>query len=378
MWCCFPGKLATMQSGMPNLAIVAVCARPFVSAAARAGYRVAAFDMFNDGDTQDAACYSEQVGFSSGGFDAEDLWRKLSALDSDHLIGVAYGSGLENQSGLLKKISRRFRLLGNSPEVVAYVKDPRRFFPLLDALDIAYPEVRFDIPDNADGWLAKQGGGAGGTHIRRLNGETTADGCYYQRMVKGRPVSVLFLADGRRTEVIGFNEQWLAPIADMPFRYGGAIGNALMPDGVKERMANAACRVTATAGLRGLNSMDFMLSGDKLLALEVNPRLSATFDLYSIPDLFERHLQACLGEIAALPPLPQKSKAHLVFYAPADVTISDDMAWPEWAVDLPPTGAVCKAGEPLCSVLAEAADAEAAKALVFARARQLGAQLRIF
>ena len=279
----------TMQIVSPNLAVIAVCARPFVTAAARLGYHVTAFDVFNDVDTRRFSCNSAQVAFSRGGFDAEDLWRKLSLLDPDALIGVTYGSGLENQPELLEKISRRFSLLGNSPEVVASVKDPRRFFPLLDTLGVAYPEVRFDAPCEDEGWLVKSAGGSGGTHIRNGDFHLAADD-YCQCKVDGRPVSILFLADGTCIEIVGFNEQWLAPAVGMPFRYGGAVGNISLPEGCAERMAQAARAVTAAAGLRGLNSMDFLLAGDDVLALEVNPRLSATFDLYDIPDLFERHI----------------------------------------------------------------------------------------
>lgn len=367
-----------MQLVSPNLVVIAVCARPFVTAAARLGYRVAAFDMFNDKDTQYFSHCSEQIVFSAGGFDAEVLWCRLSTLDPNALIGVTYGSGLETQPELLEKISRSFPLLGNTPEVVACVKDPRRFFPLLDELRIAHPEVRFDMPDNVNSWLVKGIGGSGGTHIRRLDSVPPADNCYYQREIDGVPVSVLFLADGRNATMIGFNEQWVSPVTGLPFRYGGAVGNASLPENVREYMANAVSLVTATNGLRGLNSMDFMLSGNELLALEINPRLSATFDLYNIADLFERHLRGCRGELAELPLMPPESKAHLVFYALADITITEHIVWPEWTADLPRQGVVYKAGEPLCTVLAEAADAEAAKALVFARAQQLGAQLRFF
>ena len=56
--------------------------------------------------------------------------------------------------------------------------------------------------------------------------------------------------------------------------------------------------------------------------------------------------------------------------------IPDMLDWPEWAADLPSAGTLIKSGEPVCTVLAQAADAEAAKSLVFARAHQLEAQLR--
>ncbi len=340
-------------------------------AAARAGHKVAALDIFNDVETRRSCFYSAQVAFRDGGFDADDLLAKLEHLD---LVGatVVYGSGLENQPELLERIASRFALLGNTASTVAQVKDARRFFPLLDSLGIAYPETVFTLPPDPAGWLAKADGGSGGTHIRPYDGYP---GGYYQRCVEGLPVSVLFLADGKEIQVVGFNEQWLAPTPGMPFRYGGAVGNAVLPDEVKQAMADAAHKVTVATGLRGLNSMDFMLGPQGPLALEINPRLSATFDLYEVPDLLERHLRACEGLLTPLSP-PQGAKASLVYYAIHSIQVTEQVDWPSWVVDRPLAGSRIRAGEPLCSILAEGGTAAEAKALVFARARQLEAQCR--
>lgn len=356
----------------PNLVIIAVCARPYVAAAAQAGYNVAAFDIFNDVETRRLSFISEQVRFCNGGFEAEDLWQKLIVnVPSD--TAVAYGSGLENQPEVLEKIASRFRLTGNSPETVASSKHPDRFFALLDALNVPHPETRLDAPSE-DGWVAKKMGGSGGTHIRLHENERSGD--YYQRLVAGTPISVLFLADGQNVEVVGYNEQWVAPTTSMPFRYGGIVCNVELQYSVKITMAEAASRVARALGLRGLNSMDFILSAEgELSALEVNPRLSASFDLYNIPDLFERHLQGCRGEMASLPQRASGSKAMLVYYASRDIDVPV-MEWPSWTVDRPVSGTRCLSGDPVCTIVAQAYDALSAKALVFARARELDAQLQ--
>lgn len=312
--------------------------------------------------------------FASGGFDADDLWCKLGAIDPETAV-VTYGSGLENQPQLLDKISRHFSVLGNTPGVVAQVKDPRRFFPLLDELGIAYPETCADAPPENGDWLVKGIGGSGGMHVRSWDGEP---GDYYQRRTEGLPASVLFLADGANIQIIGYNEQWLAPAPGLPYRYGGAVGNADFPEDIKSSMAEAARRVSAAVGLRGLNSMDFLLASGGPLALEVNPRLSASFDLYGIPDLLERHLQACRGALMPLSGRAAGSMAHLIHYASHDVELDETVQWPEWTADVPSAGIVCRAGEPVCSVLAQACDANAAKQLVFARAQLLDAQLQPF
>lgn len=340
-------------------------------AAARAGYKVAAFDIFNDVETRRFCFYSDCVAYRDGGFDAADLLLKLDKIDPAEAV-VVYGSGLENQPELLEKIAGRYAVSGNESGTVARLKSPRRFFSLLDELGIAYPETSVDAPPDPSGWLAKAVGGSGGTHIRQAG---DVAGGYYQRRADGISASILFLADGKNVEVVGFNEQWLAPSPQMPFRYGGAVGNAGFPREIEEAMATAARKVVAATGLRGLNSMDFVLTSDGPLALEVNPRLSASFDLYDIPDLFERHLQACRGVLAPFPALPADSSAHLIYYTDSDLAVEEKRQWPQWVTDLPPAGTLCEAGEPVCTVHARAADANMAKQLAFARARQLDAQL---
>lgn len=338
----------------------------------QAGYKIAAFDIFNDVETRRLSLVSEQVCYGHGGFDADDLWNKLTGTVQPDTV-VAYGSGLESQPELLEKIAGRFRLAGNPAEVVARAKQPGRFFGLLDALGVPYPEVCLDDIPCTPGWLAKKTGGSGGTHIRRYE---DGEGDYYQRFVAGTPVSVLFLADGCNIEVIGYNEQWTAPVTGMPFRYGGIVGNADFSARAKSAMAEAASKVAGALGLRGVNSMDFILTdAEELLALEVNPRLSASFDLYVIPELFERHLQAGRNEPRPLLRHLHGSKAMLIHYANCDVDVPE-MEWPAWIVDRPVPGVSIKAGDPVCTIVAQARDAAAAKALVFARASELDAQLQ--
>jgi predicted ATP-grasp superfamily ATP-dependent carboligase len=357
----------------PKFAIISACARPYVTAAAQAGYSVAAFDIFNDVDTRRCCFYSSHVKFSDGGFDADDLLRRLSECDLGD-ASILYGSGLEGQPEVLAQIASRYNLLGNSADVVADIKNPPHFFQLLDRLSIQHPETVFDVPADTAGWLVKSGGGSGGTHIRRYDGRT---GDYYQQEVAGLPVSLLFLADGSNIEVVGYNEQLLAPTVSMPFRYGGVVGNADLPCNAKTIMVEAAEKVTAAVGLRGLNSMDFVLSEQGPLALEINPRLSASFELYDIPDLLDRHMQACQGRLMSLPHRLSGAMACLIHYAEHDVLVPKDVVWPDWAVDLPSADSRICAGEPICSVLASAETAALAKDLAFASARQLMHNVRL-
>lgn len=349
-------------------------------AAARAGYAVAAFDIFNDVETRRFCVHSARVDFADGGFNGTDLLEKLDALGWDG-AKLVYGSGLEREPQWIARMAERFALCGNDAATVASVKHPAQFFALLEHLGIPHPETRLEPPLDSGGWLVKQPGGSGGTHVRPWDHgmPSSGAGAYFQRAVDGMPVSLLFAADGKDIEAIGYNLQWCAPAPGMPFRYGGAVGNADLPAHIRAAMREAARKVAAAFGLRGLNSMDFVLSGKLPLALEVNPRLSASFALYDRPqtNLLELHLGACRGELNPFLSA-STSCAHLVHYAERDLVPEETFAWPSWTADLPLPGTHCRAGEPLCSIYAEAADAAAARALVFARARELDAQLQTF
>lgn len=361
----------------PDVLIIAVCARPYVVAAAQAGYKIAAFDMFHDADTRRFCVHSARVKFADGGFDGDDLLRQLGSLDLGAVQGVAYGSGFEGQPQLLAQIAQKLPLLGNAPEVLAQVKQPKSFFPMLDELGIPHPEISLHAPSPTDRWLMKAAGGSGGTHIRQTWQEIGLDD-YFQRRLQGRSISLLFLADGKDIQVIGYNEQWCAPTVPMPYRYGGAVSRIALPPEIEAQMLEAAAGITARVGLTGLNSMDFIHSDDGLFLLEVNPRLSATMDLYNAPDLFERHIAACHGKLTQPMPPDLHARAHNIVYARERLQIPADFVWPVWAADIPHAGtgdAMVQQHAPVCSVFGEAPLAEDAKSLAFARTRELEAQL---
>jgi uncharacterized protein len=350
------------------LVIAAASARPFVRAAVAACYQVIAADAFCDTDTRQLAAQAIQVGYVRGGFDADDLRKKLFPLLSQ-AGGFVYGSGFETQPQLLDEIARLCPVLGNTAQTVRVTKDPGRFFSLLSSLEIAFPETSLSLPTVAEGWLSKRVGGSGGTHVA-TGMPVDNSGCYYQCMVSGEPYSLLFLADGKQARAVGYNAQLLAPSVGMPYRYGGVVSNAGLPEPVRKGLLQAAQRLTVELGLRGLNSLDCMVDGDRFAVLEINPRLSASFALYDAAAqgsrLFEAHLLACAGDLSADFPA-EPAQAHLIYYAPFDLAIPATLEWPQWVADLPPTAAQIKSGEPVCTVTAAALTAD--EAMVLARTR---------
>jgi len=365
------------QSLIKTIIIAAVSARPFVKAAAAAGYNVIALDAFADADTLEASSRALRVGYADGRFQERELVETLQALDLSDVAGLVYGSGFETTPELLDTVNEYVPVIGNTSQVLRNLKRPRQFFMLLDVLKIPHPEVSFKPLERATGWLYKQGGGSGGTHIRKalpLSSISPARGHYFQREIKGTPVSLLFAANGKQARAIGFNEQWLSPTLTMPYRYGGAVSHAVLPRTVEQQLMQIAQQITNAIGLRGLNSLDAVIEDEQVYVLEVNPRLSATFDLYqnhvshtSGADLFTLHLQTCQGHDASWPHLAHVAKAHHVAYAPYPLHLPVDMTWPAWVADIPAGESYIAANQPVCTILAEADTAEDARKLTLAR-----------
>jgi predicted ATP-grasp superfamily ATP-dependent carboligase len=352
--------------------IVAVSGRALAQSAARAGYRPVVLDLFADRDTRGAATRWRRV-CTPGALRLDPVALLAAARALAPGAALVYGSGFEGRSALLERLGRGRTVYGNAPATVALVRDPARFFPLLRRLGIPHPAVRLSPPARAAGWLVKARGSAGGTRVQPAGARPGSDGDYYQRLEPGGSQSVTFLADGRRARVVGFNRQWTAPRPGRPYLYGGAVGG-LVPGGRLRREIEAALdELVARTGLVGLNGLDFLRRGGRWLALELNPRPTATFELYDADypgGLFRWHLRACQGELPARTAAPRAVRAHAVVHAPREGG-ARGMRFPHWCRDLPPAGARFAPGDPVCTVHAVAPGVRPALALVRRRARAM-------
>jgi len=365
-----------VADGAPWL-IAAVTGRALAASAVRGGHRVVVLDYFAD---RDCAFHSEEcrsVALPTAlRFDRARLLHAAAQLAPAHASpGLVYGSGFENRTALLRELADDRRLFGNRPDVVRLVKDPKCFFPLLAQLGIAHPETRLIPPQRPSGWLSKQTGGAGGTGVRLAEQSARRAGAYYQRLEPGRTHSALFLANGTRAAVLGFNRQWTAMVRpDLPFQFGGAVGGVSLPRRVVQGVSAALDRLVAATGLVGLNGLDFILADGRWSVLEVNPRPTATVELYD-PDyprgLFDWHLRACAGELPELIPAPRAARALAVIHAVEAWESSEELALPGWCRDRPRPGLPLSPGDPVCTVHAAAADPRGALQLLGRRRDRL-------
>ncbi len=363
------------MTGRQVLLLVAVSARALAEAARRAGYEVVAIDAFGDQDARSVCKAMEVMENAMGGFAEVELAPTVARLTDAHApTGLVFGSGFDDCPMALAEIARALPLLGASPEALARAKDPVFFARCCEAAGIAHPAIRLSAPETPSQWLLKLRGGSGGGHVAPAMTRTPGPADYWQRRVEGRAVSLLFVRDAVALTPIAWSEQWAAPCAAAPFRYGGAAGpiEIAAPAGLLAALAH----LTGALGLRGLASADFLEDGERLWLLEINPRPGATLDVFDDDEdpLLARHIDAVAGRRSG-PPKPRSPRAAEIVYAEIDATAPQG-DWPHWAADRPQPGTPVRAGAPFCTVLAAGASPAAAKSQAKERSGRIQTWLR--
>ena len=368
-----------MYAAADHMWIIALSGRALARSAVRGGYQAVVLDGFADMDTCAHAQQCVRVKTQLVCFDEQDLLRKVHTLaPREGKAGLVYGAGLESAANLLEELESYFRVCGNSADVAAAVNDPRAFIGLLDDLSVPHPEVKFSVAAANDSWLLKRAGATGGWHVKIW--EDTSDftsGRYLQQRLNGQAMSVLFIADGCKAVVVGFNTLWTQQHRSdaTSFGYGGAINRADLSTQQRRALTRTIFDLVKALGLRGLNSLDFIKQDKQCYVLELNPRPSATFELYD-PDvaggLLNQHVRACQGRFTHLPHWRDfRVRAHAIVYAVSSLQIPYGLHWPPWCTDRPYAGTQIAAGEPVCGVVAEGNDPSRIQALVEQRRAEL-------
>jgi uncharacterized protein len=362
-----PSSLRANSSEPASILIVAAAGRALAAAARRSGYEPRVVDFFGDSDTRALAAATAQIADPAGGFETNALLAHLHALAAAAApAGLVYGSGFEDRNDILEILAQHFRVFGNDAQTVARAKDPRVLAALCRDLDIPHPQISFDPPRDRENWLVKRQGGGGGVHVRSAESEEMSSQDYFQRRVAGTPVSVLLLGAGGAAQILGTSSQWTAPWPGMPFRFGGAVRPVDAPSAPLAALGDAAQKIARGLGLVGLNSLDFLAEATGFHLIEVNPRPGATLDIFADADgaLFAAHVAACRGHLPPRPLVFTKAAATAIAYAPREIPSMPALVWPDWCKDRQRPGTYLRAGDPVCTILAEAETGVAARAAV--------------
>ncbi len=353
-----------MRPNSGPLILLSASARAHAQDAARLGRALAAVDGCGDADlAADRRC---RLPLAAGQFPPRRTAALLARLAAPG-AELVYGSGLEAHPELLDALPAGVALRGNAAAALRRCADPLEFAALLDALGAPHPEVRDAPPADPAGWLVKRAGRSGGAHVRPARAADAAEpGRRWQRRAAGAPWSALFLAAAGEVRVLGCCRLLPAAAGAPPYAWSGAVGPLPPPAGVAEQVQWLARALARALDLTGVNGMDFLIDpARRLLPLDLNPRLTATCELYAprLPGGYARaHLDACGGRLPAAAPAADGVGGLQVVYAPRPLAAGRAGDWPPEAADRPRPGTRLAAGEPLCTVRGRWPDYERARA----------------
>ncbi len=358
----------------PGLLILAQSGRMLAASARRAGYVPLVVDRFGDRDTRRLA----RVCIPVADFRPETVAAAaLDLIERFRPAGWLYGAGVDAMSDLVRDLALRCPLYGNDAAVLRRCLDPRRFFPLLDRLEIPHPPIRW-TPPMEPGWLHKCGG-CGGLGVRWWFGGDWNGKGYFQKWMAGDAFTLAFLADGSRLSWHGFNTLYHTSYnAHLPFLFAGAVNRARLSRCLADRVVAAARRLVQVLGLRGLHGLDFVIADDEAFVLELNPRPGAALALWDSAwreGGLGAHIRACRGRCPPSARYVPVTGMRIV-YAPSDGEPACSWRWPRWCADLPAPGVSIARGEPLCTVFASGATVAQVEARLMQRLRRLERQFQ--
>ncbi len=347
-----------------DLLAVGYSARSLVRSALSAGIEAGFIDAFADRDTVEPV--------------PRPAWhRVLHPFDPARLASLAppsralaWTSNLENHPGILEELARGRDLIGNGASVLAIVRRAEWLEQVLAEAGLPYAATALAIGATSDdAWMIKPRASGGGHGVRPSEpGAVAGTDEYLQERIDGVAGSLLFLADGHDILPIGVTRQLVGDRAFGAQGYawcGNLAGPGVLPrqDEVFESAVAAAAVIAEASGLRGLNGVDFIARGGEAVIIEVNPRWTASVELFeraSGREFFSAHAAASRGELASPhgPSVGVQGKA--VVFAEARWMAPATDAWLARGdvADVPRTGSVVAPGAPIATVLASAPDAD--------------------
>ena len=342
--------------------------RHIVCSGSRAGYEMYAADAFGDIDTK--RCAREYYPL-----DPFQLHAELKTLKNeiDKVDGLIIGSGFENADFSFLKEDDRRKILGNAPEKTKEISNKAWLSARLDDLGIQHPltstgRALAEMIDEGERIplhypvVAKPAYGGGGTANFLCHNEkelirwaAQLPDFLYQEYIKGKHASVSTISTKRAAMTVCMNEQLLGVdslSAPGPFVYCGNISPFVTK--FSDRVCELAEELTSELGLLGSNGVDFVITDDGPVVIEVNARLQGSLDTVERStglNLIDAHVKAVIGEL----PEPVAAKRYAVkaiVFAKQDGVIRENLEInKEGIVDIPEKGRIMKQGEPIATAI---------------------------
>ncbi|GAB4250320.1 MAG: ATP-grasp domain-containing protein [Thermoleophilia bacterium] len=354
---------------------VGLSTRAIAESAFRAGRPLLTLDLFGDLDQRrlgENLSLRRDLGLS---WTPQAVLRAAGMIDYE---GLVYTSNLENQPRLVTRLAAGRRLLGNPAEVLWAARDWGELRRVCREEAILHPVTLLpgeEVPTKTgERYLVKPVRSGGGRRIRVWRGEPLRPGWLLQKKIPGIAASVSFVADGRRSVVLGLTEQLLGrrEFGARGFQWCGNVFPCPLPQpasaGVYAEIRRMANRLTSRLGLQGVNGLDLVLAPFQgrlaPFLIEINPRFSASVELVERAlrmSAFTAHERAFARELPEYFPAPGAGAylAKAVVFARTCVRVPWTEGWlRNGCRDVPHPGEKLEPGQPICTVFAQGSSRE--------------------
>ncbi len=361
-----------------RILILGVNTRHIACSAARAGHTVHTLSSFNDIDLMECASKATVCNIPDvHNLDLDEIaTATYSLLPVD---GVVLGPGFEHMGHWIRKIiDPKIPVFNNSPETITNVSNKVWLAHKLKEMDLSHP---YTLPlasiTTQEDWnggypaMIKPIMGAGGMENILVNDAddltrvlndigVNKDKYLIQEFVKGMLVSVSVISTGYCAIAIAVNEQLagLEWLTDMPFAYCGNI--TPYESEYNKLICDTAIKLAIKFQLMGSNGVDFIITEQGPVVLEINPRFQGSIDTVENAtdiNVFQAHIDAFEGIVSA-PASYRYYSIKTIFFAPHRFILGEKVY--EYlllclergnAADVPTKGTVFEINEPVVSFM---------------------------
>lgn len=381
--------------------VIGASTRGAAASVCRAGLIPVCLDLFGDADLR---LLAERVGLISDypmSIPA-DLARLVDSGLPGQLAGWMYTGGLENHPEIVAAIAG---IVGEDvpcwsamPDVLAKVRDPFWLQATIRAT-AGFGELaclRRPTESMGDGrWLIKSLKSAGGLNTRYWQPDATmGEDDYLQKYCDGKSFSVVAYRDGERMVPVGAAVPIAVPSETMskerPFLYMGSVAPVGLPQMVEITVDAILGGIARESGLQGVIGADFVWNNEGVWLLEINPRYTASMELYelatgcSVLDYVDGWKDCPLTECRERD--RPRVVAKRIVYAQRDIELTQllggglpspmESLWDvPLLADVPQVPCFLPAGSPVCTVYGTGESVERAAAMANERGERIVAEL---
>jgi len=260
----------------------------------------------------------------------------------DRETKIVYASGLEGKKDIQHYIENNFDVFGIPLTQFDEISN-------LNKINNTLLKGKINIPEISDTFnyksLSKSYNSSGGIDV---GNNIFSSNTYFQKFIPGKTFSISFIASDSDPFILGFNQLFsVENNTKYPFLHAGAM-SIDFDQPYKGYMLDWIKVITKCFSLTGYISIDFKIFNNKLEILDINPRLSSSYRLYTrkYKNLIANHMMP--GR-----PLDIKSNdyfAYIILYAKNDFVVDKCIGFIEDVSDTPNIGQVIKKDMPIMTL----------------------------